>query len=111
MAEMPYVPPGIPTVPAMANHFAGGYNAGRDPSLSPGLEAQSARWTQASMASATHPTSVLQQLAPSPVAANLSAPSQQGRLLRNGYVLPNFGNGSAESTAETDSFLRNDVGE
>jgi hypothetical protein len=100
----------MPT-PPIAPHFSAGYDSGRDPSLSPGLEQQSARWTEAAMAAATAPQSVLQQLAPSPIAANVSAPSASGRLLRNGWVLPNYSNGASQNTAETENFLRNDVAE
>ena len=81
-------------------HFASG--AGEDSSLS----AQSQRWTQLSQAAAETPHSVLNQLSPSPVAANLSAPSQQDRLLKNGFVLPNNSNGASAPTMETDNFLR-----
>lgn len=81
-------------------HFAAG--AGEDSSLA----AQSQRWTQLSAASAETPHSVLNQLSPSPIAANLSAPAQQDRLLKNGFVLPNNSNGASAPTTETDNYLR-----
>ena len=64
----PYYRP--PTAPAFGTPFAESYQASRGPE-SPGLEAQGQRWTAMSQAAATRPTSVLQQLSPSPVAANL----------------------------------------
>jgi hypothetical protein len=87
------------------------YFVGREPFLSPGLAAQSVKWSEMSLQSATRPNSVLQQLAPSPVAANLSAPSQSGRELRNGFILPNYSNGSAQNASETESFLKQQIGD
>jgi hypothetical protein len=78
---------------------------------SPGLEAQSARWNAMAQAAAVQPHSVLNQLAPSPVAANLSAPSQRDRLLPNGFVLGNTRNGAAEPTAQTENYLNMGVAE
>jgi hypothetical protein len=85
-------------------HFAS--VAGADSSLA----ASSERWTQLSMASALAPHSVLQQLHPSPVAANLSAPSQQGRQLANGFVLSNAANGASAATASTENTLNMESG-
>jgi hypothetical protein len=95
-----------PTPPTMAGAFSNGYGAGRMPSLSPGLEAQGARWSQQSLASASAPHSVLSQLSPSPIRANLSAASGQSRLLPNGLILPNNANGAAGPTAETENYLQ-----
>lgn len=99
----PYYRP--PTAPAFGTPFAESYQASRGPE-SPGLEAQGQRWTAMSQAAATRPTSVLQQLSPSPVAANLSAPSQRDRLLPNGFVLNNMSNGTSSDTAENEQQLR-----
>jgi len=97
MADNPYIPAGV--------HFGYGFNSGRG-LQSPGLEAMSERWNQLAQAAGTAPHSVLNQLSPSPVASNLSAPSQRDRLLPNGYVLNNTRNGAAEPTAQTDNYLQ-----
>jgi hypothetical protein len=89
----------------LATSMNAGYQAGRG-SESPGLEEQNQQFNNLAQQNLGRPQSVLQQLSPSPVAANLSAPSQQGRLLRNGFQLPNYANGSAQPTAETDTYLR-----
>ena len=107
---MPYALPGVAPAPTMAQHFSAGYNTGRFPELSPGLQEQGARWSAESLQAGSRPQSVLSQLSPSPVAANLSAPSQQDRLLKNGVVLPNTNNGAAEPTAQTDTYLRLEQG-
>ncbi len=96
----------MPEAPiAMGQHFSGGFQAGRG-AMSPGLEAQGAAWTQAGAAAGERPNSVLQQLAPSPIAANLSAPSQQSRLLPNGFVLGNNANGASPTTTSTENYLK-----
>lgn len=82
-----------------------GYQEGRG-TESPGLERISDRWNEQAQSSIGRPQSVLNQLAPSPVAANLSAPSQRQRLLPNGYQLPNFSVGSSPQTAEATANLR-----
>ena len=106
---MPFRPPTAPVMP-LAQHLNAGYMSGRGP-LSPGLQTSSDRFNAQAQAAATRPNSVLQQLAPSPVAANLSAPSQRDRLLPNGFILGNTMNGAAEQTAETDNYLRMEGGE
>lgn len=89
----------------IGGHFSDGFDSGRGIE-SPGLAQTSARWTELSQASAEQPHSVLQQLAPSPVAANLSAPSQESRLLPNGYQLANNANGASTSTTSTENYLK-----
>lgn len=89
----------------MGQHFSSGYAAGRGP-MSPGLEVQGQRWSELGAASAEHPNSVLQQISPSPIAANLSAPSQQSRLLPNGFVLGNNANGASPTTTSTVNYLK-----
>jgi hypothetical protein len=93
----------VPNEPTMAPHFANGYDAGRGgPSLSPGLEAQGARWSQAALQSATRPQSVLHQIGLSPVAQNASAPDMEDRFNAfTGTVLPNLNTGASETTAQT----------
>ena len=89
----------------LAQHMNQGYMAGRGPE-SPGLEAQNERWSSMIHQNLGRPTSVLQQISPSPIAANLSAPSQRERLLGNGLILPNLSNGASSGTAETDLEVR-----
>ena len=106
---LPFSPPTAPVMP-LAQHLNAGYMSGRGP-LSPGLESQLGE-VQCAGPSRRHPAQqCLQQLAPSPVAANLSAPSQRDRLLPNGFILGNTMNGAAENTAETDNYLRMEGGE
>jgi hypothetical protein len=105
--NFPLMPSGLGP-PGFGTAMARGYQSGRGP-MSPGLEAQSERWTQMSQAAGTQPHSVQQQLSPSPIAANLSAPSQQGRLLRNGMILNNTANAASSGTADTENFLHLDV--
>jgi hypothetical protein len=98
------LPYGVPPMPAMGEPFAAGYGSGRGPQ-SPGLEAQGARWTALGQQAALRPTSVQQQLSPSPIAANLSAPSQRDRLLPNGFELGNTSNGASAGTAQTENYM------
>jgi len=93
--------------PLFGRAMAQGFNSGRGP-MSPGLEATSARWNAMAMAAGNTPHSVLNQLAPSPIAANLSAPSQRDRLLPNGYRLPNNMNAASAPTTTTLNYLRMD---
>jgi hypothetical protein len=93
--------------PVFGPALAQGFQSGRG-GLSPGLEAQGARWTRAAQAAAMQPHSVQQQLSPSPIASNLSAPSQRDRLLPNGYILGNTMNGAAKSTSQTENYLTHD---
>jgi hypothetical protein len=86
-----------------------GYMDGRGEG-SDSLAAQSERWTQLSALSAQTPHRVLNQLSLSPVASNLSAPSQQGRLLPNGLQLPNTSNAASSETGEVDNYLRTSPG-
>jgi hypothetical protein len=87
--------------------FSNGFDTGRDPSLSPGLEAQGAKWTQQSLASATRPNSVEQQIGLSPLAQNASAPDMADRFNSfTGTVLPNTNTGASENTAQTALKLR-----
>lgn len=85
-------------------HFSNGYGSSRGIE-SPGLEAQGARWSELGAESASTPHSVLNQLSPSPIAANLSAPSQESRLMPNGFVLSNTQAGASPTTAATENFL------
>jgi hypothetical protein len=89
----------------LGNAMAQGFQSGRG-GLSPGLEAQGERWTQMAQAAATQPHSIQQQLSPSPVVSNLSAPSQRDRLLPNGYVLPNNMNAASAPTTATENYLK-----
>ncbi len=91
--------------PTMGTPFAGGFQSGRGP-MSPGLEATSERWNEMAQQAGTAPHSVLNQLAPSPIVANVSAPSQRERLLPNGYMLDNYANGAASPTAQNEGNLR-----
>jgi len=86
--------------PVLGPGFNQGYQSGRGP-MSPGLEAQGERWSEMGRAAATQPNSVLSQLSPSPIAANLSAPSQRDRLLPNGFQLSNYANGASAPTSQT----------
>lgn len=98
-----------PYVPMSAwDHFGYGFDSGRGPQ-SDSLAESSARWNELAQTAGTSIHSTLQQRTLSPLAQNLSAPSQRDRLLPNGYVLPNFGNGSASSTAQTEGYFKNDV--
>jgi hypothetical protein len=101
---------GIPTppvAPTMAGHFASGYDFGRGgPTLSPGLEATSARFN----AQAPHgyrPMSILNQVGLSPLASNASAPDVANRFNSyTGTVMPNTGTGASDNTAEAALRLR-----
>lgn len=85
----------------MGSAMANGYTDGRGIE-SPGLEAQSERWTQMGAASAERPGSVLSQIGLSPVAQNASAPSMQSRYNAfTGTVFPNLATGASENTAQT----------
>jgi hypothetical protein len=86
-------------------HFLDSYDASRGPG-SASLAEDSAKWQEMAQAGLGKPTSVLQQLSPSPIAANLSAPSQRERLLPNGFTLSNTSNGAAEPTAQADNYLK-----
>jgi hypothetical protein len=89
------------------NEFESGFSAPRDSAvgMSLGLLARSAQFNELATSSIGRPQSVLSQLSPSPIAANLSAPSQQSRLLPNGFVLPNTAQGSSPQSAETANYL------
>ena len=87
----------------LGGHFSDGYDGGRGAG-SPGLEAADERWRALTQA-ADKPHSILNQLAPSPIAANLSAPSLRDRLLPNGFQLANYGNGASQPTVETENYL------
>lgn len=86
----------------LAQNLNDGYQAGRGPGLSPGLEAMSERFTAQGQASATRPQSVLSQIGLSPIAQNASAPDMADRYNSfSGSVLPNLQTGSSAESAET----------
>jgi hypothetical protein len=97
---MPYEPSGH----AMA--FSNGYDGGREPTLSPGLEAHSDRWNtlvQEARARGTgevsqEPTSILQARS---LSANGLGPKQAEQRMINGAPMPSMtGNGLSESTQQ-----------
>lgn len=91
----------------LAQNLNDGYQAGRDASLSPGLEAQSARWNELAQGNLGRPQSVLSQIGLSPVASNASAPDMSDRYNSfTGSVLPNLQTGSSAESAETAMRLR-----
>jgi hypothetical protein len=92
----PTPPLGVPYLPTLGEPFSNGYQSGRGP-MSEGLAAQGARWTALGQQSATRPTSVIQQLQPSP--NGLSARDAQ-RELPSGELL-STGNGQSEGAAES----------
>lgn len=86
----------------LAQNLNDGYQAGRDASLSPGLEAQSQRWNELAQGNLGKPTSVLSQIGLSPIAQNASAPDMADRYNSfSGQVLPNLQTGSSAESAET----------
>jgi hypothetical protein len=98
----------------LAPHFSDGYDSGRSPELSPGLQAQSDKWSAESMQAGTRPTSVLQQIGLSPMSLNVSATDASNRYNPfTGSTLPGMGNGASENTAQTALRLRfaGDAGE
>lgn len=96
-----------PTAPVMAGNFSGGFDTGREPALSPGLQAQSAKWNSSARNNLGRPTSVLSQIGLSPVALNASAPDMQDRYNSfSGTLLPNMATGSSAESAETAMKLR-----
>ena len=75
--------------------------------LSPGLEAQSARFNAEAQSAATRPQSVLHQIGLSPLAQNATARDVADRYNPyTGTVLPNTMTGASESTGESDLKLR-----
>ena len=93
-------------IPApLGGHFAQGMDSARG-IQSESLTAQSDKWNEAAQAAGRTPHSVLQQLSPSPVVSNLSAPSQRDRLLPSGFILPNLGNSASSGTADNEQQLR-----
>jgi hypothetical protein len=89
----------------LGQHLNAGYQAGRG-DLSPGLEAQNARFNAQVQQGVGKPApSVLAQTRLSNVAANASAPSMTNRVMPDGSTLPST-NGTAESTYDQDNQLR-----
>ena len=74
--------------------------------LTPSRWLPARRWSAAALAAGTTPHSVLNQLTPSPIRANLSAPSQRDRLLPNGFQLGNYSNASSEPTTQSETNLK-----
>jgi hypothetical protein len=96
----------MPFEPIMPQHFSAGFDAGREPTLSPGLEAQSERWNtlvqkarvRGTGEASQEPNSVLQAraLSPNGMAASLA----ENRMLNGAFMPAGTSNGMSQGTLE-----------